>query len=140
MPKKKTVIKKDEVKIKAVGRRREAIASVTMVPGVGEIIINKISGQVYFPGKMEQMLLKKPFEVTETLNKYSLFIRARGGGKMGQLEAVVLGIARSLVKINQTYKPLLRRADLLTRDPRQRERRKVGTGGKARRQKQSPKR
>lgn len=139
MPRKKTVVK-NEAKISAVGRRREAVAMVTIVVGKGDVVVNKTPAEKYFPGKQAEVVLKRPFEVTETLGKYSVFVRAWGGGKVGQLGAVVLGMSRALVKTDESLRSRLRRAGLLTRDPRQRERRKVGTGGKARRQKQSPKR
>jgi len=77
---------------------------------------------------------------TENQDRFAISIKGSGGGKTGWLGAISLGIARALVLADQSNKPILRKNGLLTRDPRTRERRKVGTGGKARREKQSPKR
>lgn len=83
----------------------------------------------------------EPFRATNTIGKYSLTIKVEGGGKSGQLEAVVHGISRALQLLDkEKFRPILKKKGFLTRDARVRERRKVGTGGKARRKKQSPKR
>ena len=130
---------KSKIHSTAVGRRKTASASVRLISGDGSITVNGISADKYFPGATAKMRLEQPFKTLE-LSKYSATVRVAGGGPAGQLEATVLGIARSLVAIKDTFKPALRKARLLTRDPRQRQRRMIGTGGKARRQKQSPKR
>jgi len=124
---------------KAIGRRKEATASVRLLPGDGTMIVNGKPVDVYFPGEMAKMKYTKPFEVL-SLTKYSISAKVKGGGQTGQLEAMVLGIARSLAELKAEYKQALRTAGLVTRDPRERQRRQVGTGGKSRRQKQSPKR
>lgn len=126
----------------AVGRRRAAVATVKLFSGKsGESMVNGKSLKVYFPASHEQLILDKPFKVTETLSKYYYSAKLIGGGKNGQLEALTLALARALKKIDEAaFKPALRAAGLLTVDSRVRERRMVGTGGKARRQKQSPKR
>jgi len=86
-------------------------------------------------------MLAKPFGVTETSDKYYFSGRVTGGGKEGQLAAIILGLSRALVKVSpEKNRIVLRKASLLTRDSRVRERRMVGMGGKARRKKQSPKR
>ena len=134
-----TKTKKDY--IYALGRRRESSARVRLFKGDGQTLVNDQPIGQYFPGVIARARWAKPFELTETSGKYFATIKVIGGGKQGQLGAVVLGLARAIQKINlEKYRPNLKKAGLLTRDDRIRERRKVGTGGKARRQKQSPKR
>lgn len=128
------------VKVAAVGRRREATAIATVTAGNGTMLVNGMPVEKYFSDIHLRAALGRPFEVTETVGKYSVSVRVSGGGEAGQLGAVVMAIARALVKLNEGFRAPLRKAGLLTRDSRTRERRKVGTGGKARRQKQSPKR
>ena len=125
----------------AVGRRRTAVARVRLYRGKGENTINGKEFSKYFEGEIAKKLIAKPFGVTETSDKYYFSARVVGGGKNSQLEAVILGIARSLSKIApEKNNPLLRKMGLLTRDGRERQRRMVGKGGKSRRKKQSPKR
>lgn len=127
--------------IYAVGRRRTSSARVRLFRGKGDSSVNGIVIDKYFPGDINKNLWMKPFKTADVVDKYYVTVRVVGGGKMGQLDAVVHGISRTLVKVDSdTFKPLLKKAGLLTRDPRIRERRKVGMGGKARRKKQSPKR
>lgn len=140
--------------ISAVGRRREAVARVRLYSeekdeidingGLfkkGDIHVNGKPIGEYFPGEVAKISYLEPFRVTNTLNKFIITVKAAGGGKSGQLGAVVHGIARALEKFDkEKFTPILRKKNLLTRDSRVRERRKVGMGGKARRRKQSPKR
>ena len=125
----------------AVGRRREASARVRLYRGKGESTVNGMAYAKYFPGIVAEKALKKPFGATETSDKFYFTAKTAGGGKEGQLEAVVLGIARALVKVSTDKNRVpLKKLGLLTRDSRIRQRRMVGMGGKARRKKQSPKR
>ena len=125
----------------AGGKRKESSARVRVFRGKGENTVNGISAEKYFPGKVSKSVWKKPFMVTETSEKYYFSAKVVGGGKQGQLDAVVNGIAKALVKVSEEkYKKELRKFGLLTRDSRIRQRRMVGMGGKSRRQKQSPKR
>ncbi|MBP9670296.1 30S ribosomal protein S9 [Candidatus Woesebacteria bacterium] len=132
----------------AVGRRKTANARVRLyksasVPGFDgvQMIINGKPADQYFPGETAKAAYRKPFIITETLTKMSASVVVAGSGKMGQLDATVHGIARSLATLDrEAFRGLLKTAGLLTRDPRTRQRRMVGTGGKARRTKQSPKR
>jgi small subunit ribosomal protein S9 len=124
---------------RAIGRRKEATASVRLITGSGNITINTKPSDEFFPGPVAKYRLKLPFS-TLSLSKYDASVKVAGGGKTGQLEAVVLGISRALANLKNDYKTALRGVGLLTRDSRERQRRMVGTGGKARRQKQSPKR
>jgi len=126
--------------IYAVGRRKEASARVRLFENRGENLVNAVPAERYFPGEVNKVYLELPFKLTGTLGKLSFSARIVGGGKKGQLEALVLGIARALVKKDESFKKVLKQHNLLTRDARVRERRKPGTGGKARREKQSPKR
>ena len=125
----------------ATGKRKESSARVRVFRGKGENTVNGIPAEKYFPGKVSESVWKKPFQVTETSDKYYFSAKVIGGGKQGQLDAVVNGIAKALVKVSEEkYKKELRKSGLLTRDSRVRQRRMVGMGGKSRRQKQSPKR
>ncbi len=127
--------------IYGVGRRKESSARVRLYRGKAENTVNAMPAVKYFPGALAQKMLAKPFGATETSDKFYYTARVVGGGKEGQLAAVTLGIARALLKLSpEKNRTPLRKLSLLTRDSRIRERRMVGTGGKARRQKQSPKR
>jgi len=147
----KKVIKKDPKNTNytyAVGRRKTANARVRIyktpsVPGMDKVqlSVNGKNAEAYFPGETAKASYRKPFVVTGTLTKMSASVVVEGSGKMGQLDATVHGIARALAVLDRdAYRSLLKSAGLLTRDARKRQRRMVGTGGKARRAKQSPKR
>lgn len=124
-----------------VGRRRSASARIRLFKDKGENLVNGKPIEKYFPGSVAAVKWEMPFKITDTQEKYYVTVKVVGGGKNGQLEAVVHGIAKALAKANEKkFRPSLKKAGLLTRDARIRERRKVGTGGKARRKKQSPKR
>ncbi len=125
----------------AVGRRKTAVARVRLYRGKGEILVNDQPIEKYFPGEQMKVFYLKPFQVTGTLGKYYATVKVEGSGKSGQLGAVVHGLARVLDKENkEAYHSFLKKAGLLTRDSRAKERRKVGQMGKARKKKQSPKR
>jgi small subunit ribosomal protein S9 len=125
----------------AVGRRKTATARVRLYSGKGETVVNDQPISKYFSGSVAQIFYQKPFVATNTLGKYYVTIKVEGSGKNSQLEAVVHGIARALDKDNkELYHSLLKQQNLLTRDYRAKERRKPGQMGKARKQKQSPKR
>lgn len=125
----------------AVGRRKTSIARVRLYRGKGESTVNGMVAAKYFAGEIATKAIAKPFGATETSEKYYFSAKVAGGGKEAQLSALVLGISRGLVKISsEKNRPVLRKLNLLTRDSRERQRRMVGMGGKARRKKQSPKR
>jgi len=132
----------------AVGRRKTSNARVRIyksksVPGFDgiQLTINGRPAELYFPGETAGASYRKPFILTGTLTKMSASVVVAGSGKMGQLDATVHGIARALALLDRdSYRSILKSAGLLTRDARTRQRRMVGTGGKARRAKQSPKR
>ena len=125
----------------AIGRRKSAVSSVKLFAGQVDSVVNGLEISKYFPGEHYKKLYNQPFTVTGTDHKYYFQSKIVGGGKNGQLAALTLAISRALKKIDPTsYLSLLRSAGLLTVDSRVRQRRMVGTGGKSRRQKQSPKR
>lgn len=142
-------VKKDY--IFAVGRRKEAVARVRLyqkdsvswdgvVVKKGEIFVNKKPAIEYF-GQEAEKIYKQPLIVTNSDKRFAITIIVSGGGKSGQLDASVLGISRVLDSFDkEKFHPILKKRDFLSRDARIKERRKVGTGGKARRRKQSPKR
>ena len=122
----RTVSKKD-IKYTATGRRKTAIARVFLSPGSGKFIINK-KEPVFYLGNVVPLLnlIKKPLEATKTESKYDINAWVHGGGTAGQADAIRLGVARALVKINADYKGPLKAEGLLTRDPRSKERKKYG--------------
>lgn len=125
----------------AVGRRKESVARVRLYGGKGENVVNGQPVDKYFPGPTTLVLFSRPFQLTGTEGKYWVSAKVRGGGKNGQLDALILGTSRALsLSDREKFRSPLKKQGLLTRDPRARERRKVGTGGRARRKKQSPKR
>lgn len=126
----------------AVGRRKTSVARVRLFSGKGETVVNGKSAKEYFSGVIGgEKLWSQPFDLTQAEGKYWASIKVRGGGKRGQLEASLHGFSRALASLDiEKFRKPLKAAGLLTRDARTRERRKVGTGGKARRKKQSPKR
>lgn len=126
----------------AVGRRKTAQARVKLqVGGEGKMVVNKKPIEEYFPGEVAKKLYLEPLVLTNSLNRFNIFIKVDGSGKSGQLTAVMHGLSRALDKVDRDqYHLLLKKQGFLTRDARARERRKVGLGGKARRRKQSPKR
>jgi small subunit ribosomal protein S9 len=110
----------------STGRRKCAIAQVRLFPGTGDIIINGKSYKQLFPGVVHRHFVEHAFIATNTLGKYNAEIKVTGGGVSGQAVAIRHGIARGLVKVNETFKPILRKEGLLTRDPRVKERKKYG--------------
>lgn len=125
----------------AIGRRKVASARVRIYESKGDFIVNDLLAGQYF-GNIQgaAAIYNKPFELTNTKGKFSVTVRVSGSGISSQLDAMVHGISRALVKHNPENRPLLKAEGLLTRDPRMKETRKPGKGGKARRQRQSPKR
>ncbi len=116
-------------KFMAVGRRKEAIARVQLIPGKGNIMVNGIPVDKYFARETDRIIIRQPLEVTNTLNKYDVVGNIKGGGFIGQTGAFRLGIARALLLAEPELKDLLRKNRLLTRDPRMKERKKYGQKG-----------
>jgi len=113
----------------ATGRRKNAVARVRLVPGTGKIIVNEKEILDYFKRETLQMIIEQPLAVTETMGKYDIIAHVKGGGLSGQAGAVLLGIARALVKADEELRPILRKNGFLTRDPRMVERKKYGQPG-----------
>ncbi len=126
--------------IAAVGRRKTAVARVRLYRGSGASEVNGKAFEAYFDAWVDRNVVMEPLLATETDKNSYFTIKVLGGGVKSQAEAVSHGLSRALVKLSADHKPTLRKKGLLTRDPRMRETRKIGTGGKARRAKQSPKR
>jgi len=108
------------------GRRKTSVARVRLVPGEGSILVNERELQAYFGLKTLELIVKQPLNVTDTLGKYNVIADVKGGGVSGQAGAVRHGIARALLKVDLEFRPALKKAGLLTRDPREKERRKYG--------------
>ncbi|HHT48296.1 MAG TPA: 30S ribosomal protein S9 [Firmicutes bacterium] len=108
------------------GRRKTAVAKVWLVPGKGNILINKRDLSSYFGRKVLEVLVQQPLKQTGTAGKYDVIASVHGGGISGQAGAVRHGIARALLKVDTEYRIPLKRAGFLTRDPRVKERRKYG--------------
>lgn len=108
------------------GRRKEAIARVRLVPGSGRVVVNRRPVQEYFTLETLQALVVQPLKLTATLDKYDVLANVRGGGVSGQAGAVRHGIARALLRMDDSLRKTLRKAGFLTRDPRVKERRKYG--------------
>lgn len=116
-------------KVLATGRRKSAVARVWLSSGKGKIMVNKKPFNLYFNRPLYQKVITEPFKATDTLGKFDVSARLTGGGLTGQADALRLGIARALTLIDLRFRPPLRKRGLLTRDPRERERKKFGQKG-----------
>jgi small subunit ribosomal protein S9 len=123
----------------ATGRRKNAIARVRMIPGEGKVMVNGKELLTYFRRETLKMDIEQPLAITDTLGKFDIFVSVMGGGLSGQAGAVRLGIARALLVFSEDFRTKLRPAGFLTRDPREKERRKYGLA-KARKRYQFSKR
>jgi small subunit ribosomal protein S9 len=112
--------------IQTVGRRKEAVVRVRMVPGTGKFQLNGRSLEDYFPNKVHQQLIKAPLVTVERVDHYDIYALLHGGGPSGQAGALRLGIARALIVATPEDRPPLKKAGFLTRDPRATERKKYG--------------
>ncbi len=110
----------------ATGRRKSSVARVRIVAGKGKITINKVDIDQYFGLATLKLIVRQPLVLTNTVDKYDIFVTVNGGGLGGQAGAIRHGIARALVKENEEFKQVLKSAGLLTRDPRMKERKKYG--------------
>ena len=126
-------------KFYGTGRRKSSIARVYLVPGNGKITINKKDMDQYFGLETLKVIVRQPLEATNTLDKYDVLVNVRGGGFTGQAGAIRHGIARALLNVDADFRPTLKKAGFLTRDPRMKERKKYGLK-KARRAPQFSKR
>ena len=113
----------------ATGRRKHAVARVWLQPGSGKIAINDRSLEEYFGRETSRMVFRQALELTETSGQFDVFVNVRGGGLSGQADAIRHGISRTLIKIEPAHRPALKKAGYLTRDARQKERKKYGQRG-----------
>ena len=121
------------------GRRKNAVARVFIKPGKGNIVVNDKPVDVFFSRETGRMIVRQPLELTDNVNRFDIQVNVDGGGESGQAGAVRHGITRALIDYDETLKPALKKAGLVTRDAREVERKKVGLH-KARRRKQFSKR
>ncbi len=117
----------------STGRRKRSIARVNLVPGKGTITVNDRDIDTYFPRETLRMIIRQPLQLTGTVAKYDVLASVNGGGLSGQAGALRHGIARALVAADADMKPKLKKEGLLTRDPREVERKKYGQAGARRR-------
>ena len=108
------------------GRRKESIARVRLFLGQGQIVVNNKPIESYFPRETLRQIVNQPLEATQSIGRFDIKVTAEGGGVAGQAGAVRHGIARALVSMDENLRPVLRRAGLLTRDPREKESKKYG--------------
>ena len=108
------------------GRRKSSVARVYLVPGTGKITINKRDMDEYFGLDTLKVIVRQPLAATETADKFDVLVNVRGGGYSGQAGAIRHGIARALLQVDAEYRPTLKAAGFLTRDPRMKERKKYG--------------
>lgn len=108
------------------GRRKKSIARVYLVPGKGDVTINKRSMDEYFGLETLKVIVRQPMTLTGTADKFDVIVNVKGGGYTGQAGAVRHGIARALIQADVGYRPVLKKAGFLTRDPRMKERKKYG--------------
>ena len=108
------------------GRRKSSVARVYLVPGTGKITINKRDMDEYFGLETLKVVVRQPLTATETADKFDVLVNVRGGGYTGQAGAIRHGIARALLNVDADYRPVLKKAGFLTRDPRMKERKKYG--------------
>ena len=108
------------------GRRKKSVARVRVYPGTGMITINKRSIDEYFGLETLKLIVNQPYEVTDTIGKFDIVCTVTGGGISGQAGAIRHGLAKALLQVDETYRPALKKAGFLTRDPRMKERKKYG--------------
>ena len=118
-----------QVQYIGTGRRKSSTARVRLVPGEGKIVINNRAVENYVPFETLREIIKQPLVATETLGSYDIFVNVNGGGFTGQAGAIRHGIARAVLTVDPDFRPALKSAGLLTRDPRMKERKKPGLRG-----------
>ena len=113
-------------KFYGTGRRKSSIARVYLVPGTGKIVINKRDIDEYFGLETLKLIVRQPLVATDTVEKFDILVNVCGGGYTGQAGAIRHGISRALLQVDGEYRPVLKKAGFLTRDPRMKERKKYG--------------
>ena len=120
------VNKTDLVQYHGVGRRKKSVARVFLRPGTGNITVNGKPLEQYLPSEILQQVVKSPLDLTNTLDQFDVIVNVNGGGFTGQSGAIRHGITRALMEANAGYRPVLKAAGFVTRDPRAKERKKYG--------------
>ena len=115
-----------KAKFYGTGRRKKSIARVYLVPGTGNITINKRNIDAYLGLETLKVIVRQPLVLTETVDKFDVIVNVHGGGSTGQSGAIRHGISRALLQADGDYRPALKKAGFLTRDPRMKERKKYG--------------
>lgn len=124
------MVKKQKIiQYQGTGRRKESIARVRLIPGKGQILVNRKPLQEYFTQEVQRIIIKQPLEITKTGDKFDISAWVNGGGNSGQAEALRHGISRALAQTDESFGPILKKAGLLTRDSRMKERKKYGQKG-----------
>lgn len=118
-----------DIQYYGTGRRKTSTARVYLRPGSGAITVNKREFANYFPNEALQMIIRQPLTLTENVDKFDILVTVDGGGSAGQAGAVRHGITRALMEFNSDLRTTLKKAGLVTRDPRQKERKKYGQKG-----------
>ena len=118
-----------DIQYYGTGRRKTSTARVYLRPGSGNIVINRREFDSYFPNEALRMIIRQPLRLTETAEQFDILVNVDGGGQAGQAGAVRHGITRALMEFNSDLRPTLKKAGLVTRDPRQKERKKYGQKG-----------
>ena len=118
-----------DIQYYGTGRRKTSTARVYLRPGSGKIVVNKRDFDSYFPNEALRMIIRQPLNLTESVEKFDILVTVDGGGTAGQAGAVRHGITRALMEFNSDLRPALKKAGFVTRDPRQKERKKYGQKG-----------
>jgi small subunit ribosomal protein S9 len=118
-----------DIQYYGTGRRKTSTARVYLRPGTGEIKVNRRDFDAYFPNEALRMIIRQPLRLTDTAQKFNIFVNVDGGGVAGQAGAVRHGITRALMEFNPDLRSTLKKAGLVTRDPRKKERKKYGQKG-----------
>lgn len=118
-----------DIQYYGTGRRKTSTARVYLRPGSGEIKVNRRAFENYFPNEALRMIIRQPLSLTDTVQKFDVLVNVNGGGTAGQAGAVRHGITRALLEFNSDLRSTLKKAGLVTRDPRKKERKKYGQKG-----------
>ena len=118
--------KKAAIRYYGTGRRKCSVARVYLIPGKGEITINKRNIDDYFGLETLKMIVRQPLALTQNEDKFDILVNVKGGGYTGQAGAIRHGISRALLEVDSEYRPILKKEGFLTRDPRMKERKKYG--------------
>lgn len=119
----------EKIQYYGTGKRKTSTARVFLMPGTGQMVVNQLNHNEYFRNRSEQVVVMQPLLLTESRDKFDVYVNVKGGGSVGQAGAVRLGIARALLEFDPELRQSLKKAGYLTRDPRIKERKKYGQPG-----------